>query len=546
MARVIPAAGQRLSLNPFPWLFHLLTSVRFAVLLVSAIAVAILAGVLVPQVPEFARDDPTTRALFLEQQADRFGPFAAPLRRLGFHELFRNGWFNFLLGVLVLAIAVCTCGRLPGTWRQVRHPQKHVSAAWFDSAHFRAVSSPPPDVAQIAAVLTRRHYHVETLLASGETRLYADRFRWSPLATFISHLALVIFLAGGIISWRLGQQVRVVIAEGTTAPVFALDDPAHMQVRATSIIHERDAAGRETDIATNLEVFKRGEVVAAGKSSINHPLRYDGFLFHQSALAENGAALQVRNATGATTYAETFALENQTAVPRVRAVADDGTVLLDGIVPPSFLLDTGLGGANLQLPGALGTYTLALRDDTSAPPGVMPFRLVVAAPTGELQETAVGEALQLPGVSLEFEGIERSIFAALEGVPGMEDGALVQLIDDGATSFLVLTSSTGETLRLAEGQPLQFGGNSYTFEGRRSFTGITIRKDPGAGIIWVATALLLFGLCVTFYLPRRRIWVRITGDQIKLAGLAERGSEFSAELQWICEDVRPRTPALPN
>ena len=35
------------------------------------------------------------------------------------------------------------------------------------------------------------------------------------------------------------------------------------------------------------------------------------------------------------------------------------------------------------------------------------------------------------------------------------------------------------------------------------------KKDPGQGIVWTAFALLIIGLAITFYLPRRRIWARL-------------------------------------
>ncbi|MHB8575479.1 MAG: cytochrome c biogenesis protein ResB, partial [Dehalococcoidia bacterium] len=80
----------------------------------------------------------------------------------------------------------------------------------------------------------------------------------------------------------------------------------------------------------------------------------------------------------------------------------------------------------------------------------------------------------------------------------------------------------------------QVSGNyEYTFAGVRSVTGITVRRDPGSTIIWVATALLLFGLAMTFYLPRRRLWVRITPERTFMAGVADRIVNFSAEMRRI-------------
>ena len=88
----------------------------------------------------------------------------------------------------------------------------------------------------------------------------------------------------------------------------------------------------------------------------------------------------------------------------------------------------------------------------------------------------------------------------------------------------------------AAGEAARGADYQYTFEGRRSFTGITVRRDPSRQFIWIATILLLAGLCTTFFLPRRQIWVRITGGRLQLAGLAPRGSEFGEELQRLVQE----------
>jgi cytochrome c biogenesis protein len=44
------------------------------------------------------------------------------------------------------------------------------------------------------------------------------------------------------------------------------------------------------------------------------------------------------------------------------------------------------------------------------------------------------------------------------------------------------------------------------------FTLLIAKRDPGQGIIWVAFGLLIAGITITFYRPRRRVWSRLTPD----------------------------------
>jgi cytochrome c biogenesis protein ResB len=86
-------------------------------------------------------------------------------------------------------------------------------------------------------------------------------------------------------------------------------------------------------------------------------------------------------------------------------------------------------------------------------------------------------------------------------------------------------------------QPVRIGDREYTFEGRREFAGIQVKRDPGANFIWVAAGLLLVGLVVTFYVPRLRMWARVGPEETVLAGLAEKSGGFQSEAAAIAEEL---------
>ncbi len=44
------------------------------------------------------------------------------------------------------------------------------------------------------------------------------------------------------------------------------------------------------------------------------------------------------------------------------------------------------------------------------------------------------------------------------------------------------------------------------------FTLLIAKRDPGQGIIWVAFGLLIAGITISFYRPRRRVWSRLAPD----------------------------------
>src|SRR6266540_2775428 len=94
--------------DPLRWLWHGLTSVRFALGLIGFLALSSLLGVVIPQVPAPMRDNPAAISAWLNLQHDRFGFLATPMERLGLFEVFRTYWFAGALGLLVASVCVCT------------------------------------------------------------------------------------------------------------------------------------------------------------------------------------------------------------------------------------------------------------------------------------------------------------------------------------------------------------------------------------------------------------------------------------------------------
>ena len=75
----------------------------------------------------------------------------------------------------------------------------------------------------------------------------------------------------------------------------------------------------------------------------------------------------------------------------------------------------------------------------------------------------------------------------------------------------------------------------YTFVGQRAFAGIAVKRDSGAWFIWIATAMLVGGLALTFYVPRRRLWLRLTTGGTHIASLAEKSGGFEKDMRTLAQ-----------
>ena len=59
---------------------------------------------------------------------------------------------------------------------------------------------------------------------------------------------------------------------------------------------------------------------------------------------------------------------------------------------------------------------------------------------------------------------------------------------------------------LSQGTPKEMAGLTFTFERESRFAGLKVVKDPGVNIVWTASGLMVFGIVVLFWFPRRRLW----------------------------------------
>jgi len=80
-------------------------------------------------------------------------------------------------------------------------------------------------------------------------------------------------------------------------------------------------------------------------------------------------------------------------------------------------------------------------------------------------------------------------------------------------------------------------GHSISWQGIGSWSGMVIKNDPGQPIVWPAFGLLMVGLVLTFYFPRRRAWGRIEGDHVDLAYLADRYVDKDGEFTRLRDTV---------
>ncbi|MDP2950221.1 MAG: cytochrome c biogenesis protein ResB, partial [Chloroflexota bacterium] len=492
----------------------------------------------------------------LESQRGRYGVFTDALYRLGLFDIFHARYFAISLGLLVVSVSLCTANRFPPIWRTIRRPQRRVPDTYFERAHHRVAFGAPADAAALEAVLRRRHYRVERVREGEATYLFADRFAWAQLGTFVSHLALILFLAGALVSKFTAFSAPLFAAEGTSAPVFAVKNPDQMQVRVVDTVGQFDEEGQPLDYRTEMAIYQGGQEVKRCTTTVNGPCGYGGYRFHQAAYFGFGAEVQVRDiASGNVVYKEVLALSDTMPAPRVVIRDGDGQPLLDETLVLSDFIESAYG-TTVAIPGSERLVWIGAKP--AAAGGA--WQLVVFEP-GDSAESVrlilgVGEKARSGGLEFEFaslgglpaifepqfplpaasqgEGSQGTVLLQMSNVVyGTNDassGRRVSVVAAAGPPTLSIIGVSPYVVNLEPGRSAVVGGYEYTFLGQREFAGIQVKRDRSDNLIWVGTALLLVGLGVTFYVPRRRLWVKITPDRTYLAGIAGHLANLRREM----------------
>lgn len=307
--------------------------------------------------------------------------------RLGFFSVFRSTPFSIGLAVLLVSIVACTIDRLPRLWRQAHDVRVVQPEPYFDPRLPDRATIDGLSVEAVREALRHHGFRVREAEVDGVRYLYGDRNQYAKLATLFTHAGLVLFLVAAAVTSRFGDEVGLVVAEGTSTTVQPIGTPGLLLVKNYGFEAPGFETGQPMDFVTDLGVFQNGREIARKQIRVNDPLSVAGYTFH-----ENGFG----------------------PAPELVIVDSAGRPLWDGPVP---LTDQAAGFpyGQLSVPGrAIGLELLLQRAaDGRGVVLVLPYRVVGRNPDGSplIEELppmaiAVGEVQTAPGLDFSV-GLRR-------------------------------------------------------------------------------------------------------------------------------------------
>jgi len=270
-----------LRLDPFSRLWRLLCSVKLALLVILAIGVLTFLGTAISQVPPPMRQDPLLVERWLTAMGARYGPATPAMEAVGLFDVFDSLPYRLLLGLIAMQVCVCTLNRFPAIWRNVSSIpfQRRVSYYQAAEQHARAELAAAPEAAVegLRAAWSTLGYRV-VVEAGGH--IYADRYRWARLATFVNHLGLIMILVGGATAGMFGQRNDgfVIPSGGTRAVGLGTD----YKVQLDSFTDEYYLNGGAKDYRSEVVVYQGDREVERATVRVNEPLVIGPVKIHQA------------------------------------------------------------------------------------------------------------------------------------------------------------------------------------------------------------------------------------------------------------------------
>lgn len=308
-------------------LYELFSSMRFAISLLTILAIASVIGTVLKQ------NEPYNAYL------NQFGPFWFPIfEKLGLYAVYNAGWFLAILCFLVLSTSACILRQSKPMLREMRAFKEHAreTSLRLFKLHAEASADRAPTRAAAEAYLARSGFRARTLERDDGVLIAAKRGSWSRVGYFFAHGGLVVICVGGLLDGNLPLRMQMWLGgkQATQADQLIADIPAQSRLaednwsyRGNIFIPEGKSSGvavlREGDGVLlqelpfdvslqkfHIEHYETGQpkrfasdIIVTDKRSgksevrtidVNKPFETHGVTLYQASFDDGGSRLKLR------------------------------------------------------------------------------------------------------------------------------------------------------------------------------------------------------------------------------------------------------------
>ncbi|MHB9117058.1 MAG: cytochrome c biogenesis protein ResB [Burkholderiales bacterium] len=319
---------QNLKSSFFKTGYELLSSMRFAISLLTVLSIASVIGTVLKQ------GEPYANYVF------QFGEFwFGVFDTLGLYDVYHTGWFLAILAFLVFSTALCLYRNVPMMLREFRSYREHAAesslrhfahrAEWRSTLGFEATEQ------RLSGYLAAAGYRSKSVESEGGRLLAAKTGSFRRLGYIFTHAAIVVICIGGLLDGNLplkfGQMLGKIHIETADLPASQYPPASrlgagNMSFRGNVLIPEGSAADfvfinvgegmmlQELPFSIHLNKFHIdfyptgqpklfvSDVTITDKDTgrtfehsiaVNHPLIHRGVAIYQASFNDGGSKLKM-------------------------------------------------------------------------------------------------------------------------------------------------------------------------------------------------------------------------------------------------------------
>jgi len=503
--------------------WDLLASVKLAVINFAAIAGTSIVGTIIEQ--------DATREQNLDVLAKFVGDSMAPqaydfFNALGFMDMYRSWWFIGLLMLFSVNLIICSIDRIPPAWRAAREKMKPLTDEQFTSFPVKRQiimdGTPEENRGLITtAMRTAGFSKPGGVDVQDGYQLFSSKHGSARLGVYVVHISILIIMIGAVAGVLFGFKGHVSLVEGESTAVaykrggyastqeqqevantllqsggnvsVAVEQLARKYQRTPESILRRirdigidplgfvlkcDSSGVDfypqsfspKEYWSDLSVLdSRGNPVVRKRIEVNDPLKRNGFTFYQSNHGVQGRALR-QDTTGTTFFGPYEPMDH-----------------------PDFIFEV--------VPrGGVSPMNVSAKFE-------QPFEI-----PGSKATAVVKSYVPTWGGSQQQQYSMSNLVVELE----------VSDPEQGVYSYMVPQRSKQSPMR---------DGTRMTVKDiwGVEYTGLSVRRDPGVGLVYLGCMIMAIGLYMTFFMSHRRLWMQASsaGERttLKIAGTAHKHRE---------------------
>jgi cytochrome c biogenesis protein len=515
-SRELPRLSIRQS---FALVWRTLRSMRTALVLLLMLALASVAGSLIPQ-------EPNTPERVAQYQVAH--PLVSQIySAFGFFNVFGSWWFTLITFLLFTSLVACLLPRTRAVFRAMR--QRPVHAREIDSfRHYeeRTVNAEPDEaITRSRAVLRRRFFRVAR--APDRPALAAEKGLLREAGSLVFHWAFILVLVGVIVGKGTGYSGRIAVIEGQTWVDAGANYDGQVRtgryftgnysgtgINLESFQDTYRQSGQPMDFVSRVDLLDRnGAPIRSQDIRVNHPAQVGDLRIFQFDWGW-APVVQVRQ-DGKVIASDPILFVRQPAPDGVPQLAMPwvGILKLPSIRPQA--------GLKLELwPDSRGFLAMTQGQPVPMLQAFDPF-IRFSVYRGALTDPSQ-RTLDTTGMKVTAEGIV------------------------GAGQTVDLNTGRSATPR---------SSLTVSFPELRKYSVFQVTRDSGVPTVVVAAILILLGLLPALYTSRRKVWVQavpveaISGERgsvLKIGGFAiQRRRQFGEEFADLVEALTQASGEAP-